>query len=122
MLSLDSDGSDSAATMHYNADGAPAGLNLRFTATATADGTVKVPYTWSGLHAWFNVTANLQTIVNGNVTDSSTQGPELLHTPSNGFLYGGVETFDVAGRRHLRFPSSAAPTATSTTSSTARSR
>ena len=93
---LDSDGTNSAATMHYNADGAPAGLNVRFTATATADGTVKVPYTWSGLHAWFNVTANLQKFVNGNVTSVFNAGPQsCCTTPSNGFLYGGVETFDV---------------------------
>jgi hypothetical protein len=93
---LDSDGTTSAATMHYNADGAPEGLSVRFTATATADGTVKVPYTWSGLHAWFNVTANLQKFVNGNVTSVFNAGPrDCCTTPSNGFLYGGVETFDV---------------------------
>ena len=81
---LDSDGTNSAATMNYNADGAPVGLNVRFTATATADGTVKVPYTWSGLHAWFNVTANLQKFVNGNVTSVFNAGPRAAarHRPT----------------------------------------
>ena len=119
---LDSDGTNSAATMHYNADGAPAGLNVRFTATATADGTVKVPYTWSGLHAWFNVTANLQKFVNGNVTSVFNAGPRAAarHRPT------GSST--AASRPSTSRPatptvsSSAATTATSTASSAARSR
>ncbi|MEO6510143.1 MAG: hypothetical protein ABIO16_04065, partial [Nocardioides sp.] len=92
---LDSDGATSAAAMHYNADNTPS-LDVRFTATATQTGTIKVPYTWSGLHAFFNVTANLQKFVNGTVTSVFNAGPkDCCTSPSNGFLFGNVVTFDV---------------------------
>jgi hypothetical protein len=91
-----SDGTVSAAQMTYNADGSGSGT-WTFTAQATTSGTVKVPYTWQGLHAWFMVTTRLQTTVNGSVTQTLvSDGPTSCCTsPSNGFLYGGVATFDV---------------------------
>ena len=90
-----SDGTVSAAQMTYNADGSGSGT-WEFTATAAADGTVKVPYTWQGLHAWFLVTAQLDTFVGSTVTNVFTDGPtSCCDSPSNGFLYGGVATFDV---------------------------
>ena len=89
-----SDGTVSAAQMTYNADGSGSGT-WTFTATATSSGTVKVPYTWQGLHAWFQVTTQLETVVNGGATQTLVNdGPTSCCTsPSNGFLYGGVATF-----------------------------
>ena len=64
--SLDSDGTSSAGRdVHYNADSSPTGVNIRLhrDGHATTGDPIKVPYTWSGLHAWFQVTANLQKFV-----------------------------------------------------------
>ena len=60
-------------------------------------GPINVPWTWSGLHAWFQVTAHLDMIVNGQVVGTLVNaGPAICcTTPSNGFLYGGVATFDI---------------------------
>jgi hypothetical protein len=89
-----SDGTASAAQMTYNADGSGSGT-WTFTATATTSGTIKVPYTWQGLHAWFEVTAHMDTVVNGAVQSTLVNdGPvDCCTSPSNGFLYGGVATF-----------------------------
>ncbi len=94
-----SDGTGSAATMSYNADNSGS-ATWTFTTTATpasAEGPIKVPYSWEGLHAWYAVTASLETIVDGDAVDTLVDaGPEnCCTTPSNGFLYGGVATFDV---------------------------
>jgi hypothetical protein len=91
-----SDGTSSAAQMTYNADNAGSG-SWTFTATAQTSGTVKVPYSWVGLHAWFEVTARLDTVVNGAVLSTPVNdGPvDCCTSPSNGFDYGGVATFDV---------------------------
>ncbi len=67
---------------------------------------IKVPWTWQGLHAWFSVTAQLQPIVNGVPVDRPrprvlvNAGRQLLHAPSNGFLYGNVATFTTSRRTH----------------------
>ena len=91
-----SNGTDSAAQMTYNADGSGSGT-WTFTATATTSGTVKVPYSWTGLHAWFEVTARLDTIVDGAVQQTLVNdGPvDCCTSPSNGFDYGGVATITV---------------------------
>ncbi|WP_329651865.1 hypothetical protein [Nocardioides sp.] len=91
-----SDGTASAAQMTYEDDGTFSG-SWTFTATATSTGTVTVPYSWQGLHAWFEVTARLDTVVNGSVTGTLVNdGPvDCCTSPSNGFLYGGVATFQV---------------------------
>jgi hypothetical protein len=91
-----SDGTASAAQMTYDVEGSFTG-SWTFTATATSAGTVSVPYSWLGLHAWFEVTTRLDTIVNGNVTHTLVNdGPvDCCTSPSNGFDYGGVATFDV---------------------------
>ncbi len=94
-----SDGASSAASMTYNADNSgSASWTLTTTATGTsAAGPIKVPYTWEGLHAWFAVTATLQMVVEGQVVATLVDaGPQnCCTTPSNGFLYGGVATFNV---------------------------
>ncbi|HET7069832.1 MAG TPA: hypothetical protein VFI40_03320, partial [Nocardioides sp.] len=92
-----SDGSAAAAQMTYNADGSGSGT-WTFTTTAATSGTVKVPYTWQGLHAWFEVTTRLDTVVNGVPVAGPLvdEGPvDCCTSPSNGFVYGGVATFDV---------------------------
>ena len=102
-----SDGSQSAASFTYNLQ--PAGFSSRsweFTvgsSAATAGTTVKVPWTWQGLHAWFQVTTRLEMLVDGSVVQTLVnQGPAICCTsPSNGFIYGGVASFDVpAGAGH----------------------
>lgn len=92
-----SDGSAAAAQMSYDVEGSTSG-SWTFTTTATADGTVTVPYSWQGLHAWFLVTARLDVIVNGATTRTLVDdGPvSCCARPSNGFVYGGVETFHVS--------------------------
>jgi hypothetical protein len=72
-----------------------------FSSVAGANGTVPVPYHWTGLHAWFNVTARLDAVVvRGGVVVSSqplvNAGPQsCCTTPSNGFDYAGTATFTV---------------------------
>jgi hypothetical protein len=98
-----SDGSAAAASFAYSVD--PAGIGVQntwlFKATATQTGQVTVPYTWQGLHAWFAVTTSLDMFVAHPGSGVSTThllgfGPTNCCTsPSNGFLYGGVVTFDV---------------------------
>jgi len=97
-----SDGSAAAAAMSYNADNTPSrSAQWSFTTTATtasAAGPIRVPFTWQGLHAFFQVTVLLQMTVNGvDVGAPLVQaGPTNCCTsPSNGFLYGGVATFNV---------------------------
>ena len=97
-----SDGSAAAAAMSYNADNTPGrSASWTFTSTATAAsaaGPIRVPFTWQGLHAFFRVTALLQMTVNGVVVGEPLvqAGPtDCCTSPSNGFLYGGVATFNV---------------------------
>ena len=72
-----------------------------FFTTAGADETVGVPFDWTGLHAWFDVTARLDAVVvrGGALVSSETlvdAGPEVCcTTPSNGFDYSGSASFDV---------------------------
>ena len=72
-----------------------------FFTTAGANGTVPVPYHWTGLHAWFNVTARLDAVVVRGASLVSTTnlvnaGPEsCCTTPSNGFDYAGTTSFTV---------------------------
>ncbi len=107
VTNVTSDGADSAAEFTYDFQNAGFGDRAwEFTAqaanAATPGDPIKVPYTWQGLHAWFDVTAQLQAIVNGNpVATPETQvspvdglpylvnaGPQnCCTTPSNGFLY-----------------------------------
>jgi hypothetical protein len=106
-----SNGSATPAAMSYSMPSAGLGVTRSwdFTATAATAGQVKVPYTWQGLHAWFQVRTQLDAIVipaNGvlpvQVNNLVSQGPAVCCTaPSNGFVYGGVATFDVqAGDRY----------------------
>ena len=70
-----------------------------FSAIADTAGPVTLPWRWTGLHAWFNVTARLDAVViRGGVLNSTTNlvntGPEVCCTsPSNGFDYSGSANF-----------------------------
>jgi hypothetical protein len=72
-----------------------------FFTTAAEDASFSLPWQWTGLHAWFNVTARLDAvIVRGETLVSSTNlvdaGPEICcTTPSNGFDYSGDASFTV---------------------------
>ena len=68
-----SDGTASAAQMTYDATNTFTG-GWTFTATATSTGTVTVPYTWEGLHAWFQVTTHLEAFVTGGATQVLVNG------------------------------------------------
>jgi hypothetical protein len=101
-VTAQNDGSTSAASFSYNMN--PAGQNTTrswdFTATASQTATtgspIKVPWSWQGLHAWFNVRASLDMIVDGVVVKNLVAaGPNnCCATPSNGFFYGNVAVFD----------------------------
>ncbi|HEY2878042.1 hypothetical protein [Nocardioides sp.] len=99
-----SDGTASAAQMTYDATNTFTG-SWTFTATATSTGTVTVPYTWQGLHAWFQVTTHLEAFVTGGATQVLVNdGPANCCTsPSNGFDYGGVATFQVTAGQTYGF-------------------
>jgi hypothetical protein len=94
-----SDGTASAAQMTYNDDGSASRSGTwTFTTSTTTGGTVKVPYTWQGLHAWFEVTTRLDLVVNGVAVGSPLvdDGPvDCCTSPSNGFVYGGIATFEL---------------------------
>ena len=96
-----SDGTDSAAADHLRRDQhlqRDLGLHRP---RRPARGPIKVPWTWQGLHAWFQVTARLQPIVGRRSAPSLDAGPANCCTsPSNGFLYGGATTFDVTPGVH----------------------
>ncbi|HEX2766966.1 MAG TPA: PxKF domain-containing protein [Candidatus Limnocylindria bacterium] len=72
-----------------------------FSTVADANGTISLPWRWTGLHAWFNVTARLDAVVvrGGSVVSSTTlvnAGPASCCTaPSNGFDYSGTVNFPV---------------------------
>lgn len=68
-----------------------------FLTTATQAGTYTYDWTYSGNHAWFAVTAFLNSVTNGNSTSLVNAGPaNCCSSPSNGFSYSGTTTFNVA--------------------------
>ena len=96
-----SDGTAAAPQFSYNLNAA--GFTPRswsFTTTATSDGTVTLPYHYTGLHAYFEVTVQLATIVVHNGVTTTTQlvndGPiDCCTAPSAGFTYTGTTTLSV---------------------------
>ncbi len=121
-----SDGSASAARMTYSSVGG--GFDDQtWTFTRTYDGEgegggeagfVSMPWSWDGFHAYFDVDARLEMIVNGEVVPNRAGGlfpgegvPDIpqedwplvdahadqcCETPSAGFSYGGDATFYVS--------------------------
>ena len=68
-----------------------------FTTTASKRRTIAQPWSYSGFHAYFNVTVTVDAVVNGVVVATLLNaGPEnCCTTPSAGFGYNGSYTFDV---------------------------
>jgi hypothetical protein len=107
-----SQGAASAPAMTYSLGNA--GLSVEqtwtFEAVAAQAGTVTVPYTWQGLHAWFQVTTRLEKFTAATPTAEEVrtnlvaEGPtSCCDAPSNGFIYSGVVTFDVEAGQHYGF-------------------
>jgi hypothetical protein len=92
------DGSSGAPKFSYNYDlGIGGGVSgeWSFYTTATTTETINLPYTYTGLHAWFNVRVSLEAfVISADASDTSVMlvddGPEICCTPpSNGFSYTG---------------------------------
>ena len=84
-------------TYSLNPVGNPPTRTWDFTTVANSTGALTLDYDYSGLHAWFQVTAFLKAIVNGaTVATLVNDGPVNCCTPpSNGFTYTGSFTFNV---------------------------
>ena len=110
-----SSGETSAAQMTYAMSPAGLGENRSwvFERTMTEEGGedeggvrgVRVPWSWEGFHAYFQVTAELEAFVQKEGSEQRTYqalplvtaGPtDCCDSPSAGFSYGGLATFDVA--------------------------
>ena len=93
------------AQLDYNYDlGVASGVSgtWTFTSTAATTGQIRAAYHWSGLHAWFAVTARLRPFVkhgaNPPVFDTDLYNPPQQNcciSPSNGFETGGSYPFTV---------------------------
>src|SRR5262249_31974132 len=101
------DGTAGPAVFSYDLDlGQASGASgfWDFSTTADFTGQVQLPYHWTGLHAWFQVKAQLVAYVEhkapGVTSHITTQlinvGPtDCCTTPSNGFDYRGTTTLSV---------------------------
>ena len=73
-----------------------------FSTIAEANETVAVPYRWTGLHAWFNVTARLDAVVvRGGALVSTTN---LVNAGPRGLLHDSLERFRLRRHRELHRP------------------
>lgn len=90
-----SDGTTAPAQMTYRLD--PAGFSTQtwsFSTTAGSTGTKELAYSYSGFHAWFEVTAFLRAFVTHEGVTTYTPlvsaGPaDCCSAPSGGFSYAG---------------------------------
>ena len=124
-VTTDSDGSASAARMSYSSVGGGfADQTWTFTRAYQPGGEgegeggfVSMPWTWEGYHAYFDVDARLEMIVDGEVVPNRAGGPfpgegvpdipreewplvdahadQCCEAPSGGFSYGGDAIFFV---------------------------
>lgn len=95
---LVSDGTGAAPELEYAVRGFQGSWTLF--SLANTDGTVTLPYTWSGFHSFFNVRAHLEAYVSGPSGNRSVvlvdAGPaNCCSSPSGGFLYTGTVTLPV---------------------------
>ena len=124
-----SDGTTSPPQFTYTYNDTTAVYNTQtwtFSTVADADGTITVPYTYVGFHAFFQVRVFLTAFVTHNGVTTPTPlvnaGPINCCTPpSGGFSYTGSANFSVASGDTYGFTLGAA-TSTALTSSTARCR
>jgi hypothetical protein len=94
-------GASASAAFAYSVN--PAGFSpvtWTFQTTAAATGTVTFNYTYSGLHAWFEVTAFFKAFAGGSggtttVTAYSAGPADCCTTPSNGFNVSGTVSIAV---------------------------
>jgi hypothetical protein len=101
-----SDGTDGTPLYAYDVNlGNPAGgvtkRKFTFQSASNANGTISVPYTYTGFHAYFAVTVQLTAFVTHNGTTTTVplvqDGPMNCCTaPSGGFTYTGTHDFIVA--------------------------
>ena len=95
-----SDGTTSAPQFHYDLN--PAGLDVvntwTFTTTATADGSIDLPYQYTGSHAFFKVTVLLKAIV---VHDGVTTETPLVQDGPTDCCVPPSQRFSYTGRTHL---------------------
>jgi hypothetical protein len=94
-----SDGTSGDAAMSYDLQG-PAvwsPQSWEFETTAAQAGTVTLPWSYTGFHAFFQVRVELYAVVNGVVVGTLVNaGPANCCTaPSAGFSYSGTHTFTV---------------------------
>jgi hypothetical protein len=103
-VSVLNDGSSGAPKMSYAYDlGIGGGVSgeWHFFTTATTTETINLPYTYTGLHAWFQVTVTLEAfVISADAGDSGVtlvdDGPvDCCTPPSNGFSYTGTVPLDV---------------------------
>ncbi len=94
-----STGADAAPGFRYNMN--PAGLSIErtwtFQAVATTSGTVTLPYTWQGSHAYHNVLVRLEKFdpTNGSTIVRQESNLNCCAPPSASFLWGGIVSFEV---------------------------
>ncbi len=101
--SVPSDGTNGTAQFSYsynNPCNCGASGTWTFHTEANSSGQVVLPWTYTGLHAWFQVTVGLDVFVTHGTTTTTTNlitaGPtSCCTTPSNGFSYSGTQTLTV---------------------------
>ena len=102
--SVPSDGTNGTAQFSYNYNN-PCNCGATgiwtFHTEANATGTVVLPWTYTGLHAWFEVIVGLDAFVTHNGVTTTTPGlvnagpTDCCTTPSGGFSYSGTQTLSV---------------------------
>ena len=105
--SVTSDGTTTPAQFDYGyVNPATAGItgSWTFSTTAAASGTIPLSYTYSGFHAFFHVTADLNVFVKQGLTPIISSNTVLVHAgptdcctpPSGAFCYQGSASVIVA--------------------------
>jgi hypothetical protein len=105
-ISAVNSGLTAAPTFTYRMD--PAGLSTTrtwtFQARATQTGTVTVPYTWQGSHAFHSVRATLEVFDStGSETIVNDFNLNCCAPPSVSFIYGGIREFQVVAGQDYGF-------------------
>lgn len=93
----DADQNDGTAAFEYSVNrGDFAERTWIFETIALETETVTLDYLWTGFHAFFQVTTDLQAFNGTGVTTLVNEGPiNCCVSPSNGFNYNGNVTFNL---------------------------